>query len=470
MAYLGTTPAVGYSKIEKQTLTGNGGTTYTLNNPVGNEQELEVYVNNVRQEPGVAYTTFGTTLTMTGAVTANDSFYVVYQSKAERTLSIIPEQDSKGHYTFDSGTLYIDSTNNRIGINNTSPTQALTVTGNVSVSGNLTVGTGTVVISNDSITIAGSAVSPVQSFRNKVINGNFDYWQRGTSNTSVASNQYLADRWVHLRVGSTANVSRQAFTLGQTDVPNEPTYFHRTAVTSVAGAGNTVNFAQRIESVRTLAGQTATLSFWAKADASKNIAVDFVQFFGTGGSPSSAISAIGVTTCALTTSWKKFTITVNVPSISGKTLGTDNNDTLWFRVWFDAGSNFNSFTNSLGQQSGTFDIAQVQLEAGSVATPFEVRPPGVELALCQRYYYGTTAQFNFSGYSASSISAYHTFSLPVSMRVLPTFSISWASLSNASAASSRMADSKTAESSIVMTTPPAVFIGVVTYGSFSAEL
>lgn len=88
MAYLGTTPAVGYSKIEKQTLTGDGNTTYTLINPVGNEQELEVYVNNVRQEPGNAYTTFGTTLTMTGAVTANDSFYVVYQGKAQQTIDV----------------------------------------------------------------------------------------------------------------------------------------------------------------------------------------------------------------------------------------------------------------------------------------------------------------------------------------------------------------------------------------------
>jgi hypothetical protein len=437
MAYLGTTPAVGYSKIEKQTITGNDGTTYTLNNPVGNEQEIEVYVNNVRQEPGNAYTTFGTTLNMTGVVTANDSFYVVYQSKAERTLSIIPEQDSKGHYNFDSGTLYIDSTNNRIGINNTSPSQALTVTGNVSVSGNLTVGTGTVIINDNSISVNGGYISPVQSFRNKVINGNFDYWQRGTSNTSIATGQYLADRWLHFRVGSTANVSRQAFTLGQTDVPNEPTYFHRTIVTSSAGASNRCDLRQNIESVRTLAGQTAILSFWAKADASKNIAVEFQQSFGTGGSPSSGVNAIGVTTCALTTSWKKFTIPVNIPSISGKTLGTDNNDILTILLWFDAGSTYNSRTNSLGQQSGTFDIAQVQLEAGSVATPFEVRPLGTELQLCQRYFCKTfplsTAPGDNRGVTGCIIERTGTFSTgtalstrwqyPVAMRAAPTITL-----------------------------------------------
>jgi hypothetical protein len=296
-------------------------------------------------------------------------------------------------------------------------------------------------VSANVVSAGGSAVSPVASFRNKVINGNFDYWQRGTSFTDVLNVQYCADRWNHPRVGSTANVSRQTFTLGQTDVPNEPSYFHRTVVTSVANAANYVRFDQRIESVRTLAGQTATLSFWAKADASKNIAVEFAQTFGTGGSPSSAVTAIGVTTCALTTSWKKFMITANIPSISGKTLGTDNNDVLILIFWFDAGSNFNSRTNSLGQQSGTFDIAQVQLEAGSVATPFEVRPPGVELQLCQRYYeqsYSvTTVPGSNLGLTDSIEDFYIAANSParvrfaVSKRVAPSMTI-WDAVGNAS--------------------------------------
>jgi hypothetical protein len=128
-----------------------------------------------------------------------------------------------------------------------------------------------------------------------------------------------------------------------------------------------------------------TLSFWAKADANKNIAVEFIQQFGTGGSPSAQIDAIGVTTFALTTSWQKFTTTVTFPSVSGKTLGSNNDDITIAQFWFDAGSSFNSKTNSLGQQSGTFDIAQVQLEEGTIATPFETRPFGVELQMCKRY-------------------------------------------------------------------------------------
>jgi hypothetical protein len=229
---------------------------------------------------------------------------------------------------------------------------------------------------------------PLAGMRNAIINGNFDIWQRGTSFTGAG---YGADRWLSSRSGSTHTVTRQPFTLGQTDVPSEPTYYIQTIVSSVAGANNNSLLNQRIEDVRTFAGQQVTVSFWAKADASKNIAIEFVQAFGTGGSPSASVQRIGVTKVALTTSWQKITVTTTIPSISGKTLGTDQNSNLRLLIFFDAGSNLDARTDSLGQQSGTFDIAQVQIEAGPVATPFERRSIGTELALCQRYFQKMTA-------------------------------------------------------------------------------
>jgi hypothetical protein len=222
-------------------------------------------------------------------------------------------------------------------------------------------------------------------FRNKIINGGFDIWQRGTSQTATGYGS--DDRWLNLNLGSTKTASRQTFTVGQTDVPGNPSYWARTVVTTSAGSGNYCTKQQKIENVATLSGQVATLSFWAKADATKNIAVEFLQEFGTGGIPSASVSAIGVTTVALTTTWQRYTVTATIPSISGKTLGTNNDSNFQVIFWFDAGSSFNSRTNSLGQQSGTFDIANVQLEAGSAATPFEQRPVGMELSLCQRYYW-----------------------------------------------------------------------------------
>lgn len=260
------------------------------------------------------------------------------------------------------------------------------------------------------------------SFRNKLINGNFDIWQRATSQTS---NGYgSADRWSCVSSGSTKTASRQAFTLGQTDVPNNPKYFMRHVVTSSAGASSRVNMDQRIEGVETLAGQTATLSFWAKADASKNIAVEFAQYFGSGGSPS-AFNSFSSQLVALTTSWTKYTVTVNIPSVSGKTLGTDGNDYLYFNFWFDAGSDFNSRAASLGQQSGTFDIAQVQIEEGSAATSFEIRPLTVEEQLCFRYYYkiqpgGVGFVLSEAAGSSTTTRGWGMVTLPVPMRITPS--------------------------------------------------
>jgi hypothetical protein len=266
---------------------------------------------------------------------------------------------------------------------------------------------------------------PLAGFRNAIINGNFDVWQRGTSFT--AADVYTTDRWFINRNSSTATLTRQSFTLGQTDVPGEPTYFCRTAVTSVTGAANIVVIEQRIEDVRTFAGQTVTVSFWAKADGSKPIAIELSQNFGTGGSPSTRITGISVTKVTLSTNWQKVTVTATLPSISGKTLGTDDNSHLALYIWFDAGSNFNARTDSLGQQSGTFDIAQVQLEPGTVATPFERRSFGQELALCQRYYISTLSgapnELNLIGPAITVDRIAQSGIFPVAMRGVPTVTI-----------------------------------------------
>jgi len=262
----------------------------------------------------------------------------------------------------------------------------------------------------DQVQVANLNGGPLAGFRNRIINGNFDFWQRGTSFTG---NEYGADRWVHARVGTTHTVTRQAFTLGQTDVPGGPTYYCSTVVSSVAGAGNFSTLAQRIEDVRTFAGQQVTISFWAKVDTTKNISIELAQNFGTGGSPSTIVTNLGTTKVSIGTSWQKVTVTATLPSISGKTLGTDNNDQLTLFIWFDAGSTFNARTDSLGQQSGTFDIAQVQIEPGSVATPFEQRPIGTELALCQRYFQLFGAGTSGQEETATSFSITGAFSQPM---------------------------------------------------------
>ncbi len=239
----------------------------------------------------------------------------------------------------------------------------------------------------------------IVGFKNYIINGGFDVWQYGTSQTS--SGHGSDDRWYNGNAVSTKTHSKIACTDTERALFNSST-FSRTVVTSVAGIGNYTIKQQGIEDVTKLAGKTVTLSFWAKADSSKNIAIEFIQSFGTGGVPSSEISGIGSQTVALTSTWQKKTITLVIPSIVGKTLGTDGVHTTkhYLIFWFDSGSNFNSRSASLGQQSGTFDIAQVQLEEGSVATPFENLSYALQYEQCRRYYrrYATQQNVNDLAY------------------------------------------------------------------------
>jgi len=342
-------------------------------------------------------------------------------------------------------------------------TTQLVVNGNARITGILTVGTGSITLDGSTNTISGITTinttsingGPLAGMRNAIINGNFDIWQRGTSFTGL---EYGADRWVNVRVGTACTMARISWALGA--APGENGAFAcRLTVGSVAGAGNASNLAQRIEGVSTFAGQQVTISFWAKADASKPIAVDLQQFFGSGGSPSATVDGIGATKFTISTTWTKYTVTATIPSVLGKTLGSDGNDRIALRIWFDAGSNFNSSTNTLGQQSGTFDISQVQLEPGPVATPFERRPIGTELALCQRYFCKSYNPDVVAGTVTDIGRLYVTFptagsgafgvpvQFPVPMRAAPTFT-SYNPVNGASGGARRGGTNKTGVSAI----------------------
>ena len=88
MSTLGQKPATQHVSLQKQTITGNGGTSYTLQQSVGSALDIAVFVNNTRQEPAIAYSASGTTLTMTGAVNSSDHFYVIFLGKAITTTGL----------------------------------------------------------------------------------------------------------------------------------------------------------------------------------------------------------------------------------------------------------------------------------------------------------------------------------------------------------------------------------------------
>ena len=229
--------------------------------------------------------------------------------------------------------------------------------------------------------------------RNRIINGCMRIWQRGTS---FSGSGYTADRWV----ATAGNVSRQSFPLGSNPTGLESPYYLNWSASSAANN----EFLQRVEFVTTLQNQKATLSFWAKSSTgTETFGWAIYQNFGSGGS---SLTAAGGGTYAPTTSWQKYTFTVDMPSLSGKTIGT--NDFVWIRL-----------AQLTTNNSVSLDITGVQLEAGSVATPFEHRQFGQELALCQRYY---QLFEGFAGGSYTSTAIIGSVSFPVAMRAAPSVS------------------------------------------------
>ena len=260
--------------------------------------------------------------------------------------------------------------------------------------------------------------------KNKVLNGSFNIWQRGTSfSPTSAAIMYTADRFYVYNNGSAAlTASQQSFTAGSAPVSGyEATFFHR--VTAPASLGTTTQFSigQRIEDVRTFAGETVTISYWAKVTSSQASAVANVgvqQNFGSGGS--SSVSTYGVNP-TMGTSWARYSHTISVPSISSKTIGTSS----YFAV----------FLTITAQASQDFDIWGVQVEAGSVATAFQTATGTLqgEFGACARYYYRVSSADSYrtllTGYASDTGTLQLWVPLPSRMRVAPAI-IDIAALAN----------------------------------------
>ena len=277
--------------------------------------------------------------------------------------------------------------------------------------------------SNDQILVADSSASTGLAWKsygsqfvagkNKIINGDFGVWQRGTSFSVNNASVYTSDRW-YIGGSNTLTISQQAFTPGTAPGGGyEAQYFARVNRTARPTIYDDY-FLQRIEDVRTFAGQTVTLSFWAKTNSgTTTLSGAYIeQWFGSGGSSSVYVNTSGALT--LTTSWQRFTTTMTMPSIAGKTIGASSFVAVNFAM-----------ANSVGT-SAVYDIWGVQLEAGSVATPFTTATGTIqgELAACQRYYYRVTATQLYSdfasGYNPSSSEGSYLVPFPVEMRTTPT--------------------------------------------------
>jgi len=266
--------------------------------------------------------------------------------------------------------------------------------------------------------------------KNKIINGDFTINQRGfTSNTTTLSFNF--DRWFQSNGGTTGTltVTPQTFTPGAAPIAGyEGSTFLQGVTASGASADTLAVFQHKIEDVRTLAGQTMTFSFFARATTgTPKIGLEISQNFGTGGSPSATVmTSLGAVT--ISTSWARYSLTLAVPSISGKTLGTNPNSFLAANLWLSAGSDNATRASSIGLQNNTFQIWGVQVEAGSTATAFQTATGTIqgELAACCRYFESYKSAQNDAGLLVGTLFATNTFigSFPYSeKRVEPAITI-----------------------------------------------
>lgn len=209
--------------------------------------------------------------------------------------------------------------------------------------------------------------------RNLLINGRFDYNQNGLAPNGTSfpnAGGFIWDHW-YMNSGSGSgrcNPNVGAIPLGV--IPGDPV--NAAVFQQTVAAASAPFFMQPVESVRTLAGRPAALSFWAKVDAGTlSVSPMLRQKFGTGGTPSADVDN-NFNAVTVTTNWQQFKVQVAIPSIAGKTIGTNGDDYLGCYFMLPANATFN------------LSLANVQLEENTW-TPFEARPIQIEENLIRRY-------------------------------------------------------------------------------------
>jgi len=281
------------------------------------------------------------------------------------------------------------------------------------------------------------------SGRNRIINGDMRIDQRnaGASVTPTSADVYIVDRWVAFRSQSSKYSIQQ--NAGSVTPPDGfEKYLGMTSLSAYSiVASDVFGIGHRIEGFNfadlgygTANAKTATLSFWVRSSLTGTFGGSLQNSASNRSYPFSySISAANT--------WEFKTIT-----IPGDTSGTWlKTNEVGVQITFGAGvgSNYSGTagawagsalytatgaTSVVGTNGATFYITGVQLEAGTVATPFERRSYGQELALCQRYYYRVVssgasnnyARLSIWGQCASTTTAFAAVLFPVLMRIAPT--------------------------------------------------
>jgi hypothetical protein len=243
--------------------------------------------------------------------------------------------------------------------------------------------------------VAAEYIAPVTSFKNRLINGSMQIDQRNAgASVSLVVGQfpYTLDRWQAFSTG--ANTTLQQVSSGVTGIPN---------VLQITGAASntSVNVFQKIEAKNCadLAGSTVTLS--ALISNSLLTTVTWRVSFANSADNFASVTDISTGTFTVNSSLSQYSVQIALPA--------------------NAANGVQIFLSCANQTSGTFRLTNVQLEKGSTATSFDYRPYGTELALCQRYFWGTGQTLLTGSQPTANLS--FPIQHPVPMRVAPTITL-----------------------------------------------
>lgn len=234
-------------------------------------------------------------------------------------------------------------------------------------------------------------------FKNRIINGDFRVHQRGgTISTGVGALTYTLDRWIVAATTGALLVSQG----------NQTSYPYNYLLISGAASNTAWSIRQRIEArnIRDLAGKQVTISFYLyNANGGNASNVNLTVASADASDNHTAQTNVLVQSVSVSSTAKQ-TVTLTLTSACRNGIEI-------------------RFSSASGITSGDLVLHTVQLEEGTIATPFENRPVGTELALCQRYYVRFVGGLNsFFGVgqvsNATQVVGYLTF--PIPMRVVPS--------------------------------------------------
>jgi len=266
----------------------------------------------------------------------------------------------------------------------------------------------------------GGAVAPFVGAKNFTINGNFDWWQRGTSFTTdnAATVIYTADRW-GARALFPNSGAVQTITQETSNVPVGSKYSLKSVIATAAAVNNTrmqVFYTLEHSEAMLLAGKTMTLSVQAKGIGNIDTLIMSSTYNTAGGKACDGTTIVSANKTINTSTFTTCSITFTVPNAATLT----STGTLGFLFVYTRSS------GAAEQVGDGFFISQVQLEVGNVQTQFSRAGGSIggELALCQRYYYRLTADTTYAylafGMATSTTNGKVSVPAPSTMRVVPT--------------------------------------------------